>query len=174
MLQLTCSMLTNRERQMMLNFFKRFFKQAPDVVKPIITTKMFFDGDQISGAIGKAIIKPQPNTSYIWVAAGAVATILKSAPITVIKPIGIGKESTDMVIAMQAMKECIENANLKELYIVSSDGDMIEVLITLAAQFKTVKFIQLAPSTYKTSKKALEAIRNLPPTVKFTRFKLKK
>lgn len=151
----------------MLKFIKSLFGFTRDtgaekIIKDDPTASvMFFDGDNISSKDFKLFINMPHDKRYITVATTTTPNVVRKAGIQPINPLNIGKEASDMLIAMLAMEECCMNKNLKELYIVSTDGDMVELLATLAMKFNHIKFTLFSKVGKPMSAKAIQAMRNI-------------
>ena len=150
----------------MLKFIKSLFgftraTRAEKIIKDDPTASvMFFDGDNISSKDFKLFINMPHDKRYITVAT-TTPNVVRKAGIQPINPLNIGKEASDMLIAMLAMEECCMNKNLKELYIVSTDGDMVELLATLAMKFNHIKFTLFSKVGKPMSTNAVQAMRNI-------------
>ena len=124
------------------NMFKKlieFFTKPKPKQEEILVV---FDGDQVSVKLYKRFYdKKTTNIKHIWV--HARDTVPKGLPVDqteVKKAFKFGKESVDKLIAITVTKECALNRNMKEVHIVSGDGDMVDVCATLATEYAHVKF----------------------------------
>jgi hypothetical protein len=59
------------------------------------------------------------------------------------------------------MEECCTNKDLRDLFIVSTDGDMVELLATLAVKFPKIKFTLFSRYGKPMSTKALSAMQHI-------------
>ncbi len=90
---------------------------------------------------------------------------IRNLGIASVVPPNVGKEAVDMFIAMDAMYRCTCQ-DVKEVHIVSSDGDTLEILLNLSSYFKKTNFYWLHPhSNVPTSKIAMKSAKNLPQNV---------
>jgi hypothetical protein len=150
-----------------LNFFR---KPAPIISRD--QTHIFVDGDQIGKSDHARLYRKTENVKWFWVSGTPTPKFL-DPEVNYFKSKSIAKESVDCLIAMMAIKECIENQRLKKLVIVSGDGDFIEILLTMSDMYPHINFVWLRPSkaNTKTSIKALDALKNLPKNVQHFRLK---
>lgn len=158
------------------DFFNAIAIATPDVVNTceIIT---IFDGDNVSKygpATTKYVAESNSHDRHVWVTVSTIPKSIQSNDrIEKIRPVNIAKEAADMHIAMMSVYECSTNKNIKELRIVSSDGDMVQTMVSLAEMFPSVKFSHLIPPNSQTSDRAKDAIRlNEISNVNFDKFNI--
>lgn len=129
---------------------------------------VFFDGDSVNVKLFSDLAsKIPPSTKYWWVmtAGASMPKKVKASSATIEASPNIGKESVDMLLAMLAMQHCCVNSSLKEVHIISSDGDTLEILLNLASRFENIKFFWGYPNSSPRSKKSIVASVNLPANV---------
>lgn len=129
---------------------------------------VFFDGDSVNVKLFSDLASKIPiNAKFWWVmtAGASMPKKVKASGATIEASPNIGKESVDMLLAMLAMQQCCTNCSLKEVHIISSDGDTLEILLNLASRFEKIKFFWGYPNSSPRSKKSTVASVNLPANI---------
>jgi hypothetical protein len=154
--------------------FKKYFRSFFNGFKPGII--VFFDGDSVNmTSFVKLAQKISSEIKYVWVntEGASLPKKVKSNGCEVVSSPNIGKESVDMLIAMLAMQECCNNKSLRELHIVSSDGDTLEILINLAVRFPSVSFFWIYLNDKPRSQKSILAGKNKPSNIHINKMSCK-
>jgi uncharacterized LabA/DUF88 family protein len=129
---------------------------------------VFFDGDSVNvTSFMKLSQKISAKIKYIWVTpeGSSIPKKVRSHGCDIVLSPNIGKESVDMLIAMLAMQECCANSQLKEIHIVSSDGDTLEILLNLASRFTGVNFFWTYLNDKPRSQKSINAGKTIPKNI---------
>lgn len=151
----------------MFNFLK-FWKSSKKNPK---TIAVFFDGDQITSKILKQFLdKRQSSIRYVWIQSGKNKPRLLDSQIEYCQAPSFGKEATDMMLSILITKYCCENPDLREVHVVSGDGDMINMTSMLAGIFHHITFYVLHPSTRELKRGTKEYLATVPHNCKFVKF----
>ncbi len=119
-----------------LKFIRSFI--SPNEIKFMV----IFDGDQVSSKVFKRFMAvKREDTRYLWVQSNQniPKAVLANKIEYVIAP-RFGKESADSVIAIMASAESGTNKKLREVHVVSGDGDTIDMCVNLAYVYPDVTF----------------------------------
>ena len=129
---------------------------------PSISELVIFDGDQTPPDTFTRLYRPnQAHCKYIWVTVTTIPRVVKHTSVEVIKPSSVGKEATDTQIALSVFNSLTTTPNITKVFIVSSDGDFIDVIINLSRYFPTIKFVLVDDQKHPTSKASGIARRTL-------------
>lgn len=161
----------------MLNKLLSFFvSPKPVPAQPAEGRKNYlviFDGDQIGTPIASKILgKHREDTKYIWIQTkDEIPNKLKKHLGSIELRIApkVGKESADTLVALLACKEACTNPDIKEIHIMSGDGDIVDMCMSLSTMFPAIMFFAAHPSTRAIKKVVREAIKKLPSNCKFVR-----
>jgi len=129
---------------------------------------VFFDGDSVNVKLFSDLASKIPQNAKFWWVMTAGASMpkkVKASGATIEASPNIGKESVDMLLAMLAMQQCCANSSLKEVHVISSDGDTLEILLNLARRFENINFFWGYPNSSPRSKKSTIASVNLPANI---------
>jgi hypothetical protein len=146
----------------MFDFIKSLFQQRTEIF-------VCFDGDQTSAEFVKSVLaNRKQNIKYLLIHShlhapkklAALGIEMKIAP-------KFGKESTDNMIAVNVTMECCTNKHLREVHIVSGDGDTIDMCYTLAKEFPNIKFFYNHLGSRKLKKGIGAFVANGPCNLKF-------
>jgi hypothetical protein len=149
-----------------LKGLRRHPKEISDPKRVVV----IFDGDQ-SGPHVNRIAVTLPNVEYFWVQ-NSRATIpkrLKNLGVKIIRPSDLGKESVDTYIAMKTVQECMSSDPPAHVYIVSRDGDFIDVILNAAHMFTTIHFTLMIKRDSGSTRKHTKV--NLPKNAKVLFFR---
>lgn len=140
----------------MLSWFKGLFKKPPK--PPPRRVVVIFDGDQPGTHFTKLFNKEIAHVEYFWVQNKRASTpkSVKKSGVKIIRPSDLGKESVDTFIAMKVVDVCKGVPPPNHVYIVSRDGDFIDVVHNAAVWFKNVKFtLMIQRQGNRNTKKAI-------------------
>jgi hypothetical protein len=152
----------NRIKQYINKFTVRTASTAPSISELVI-----FDGDQTPpDTFTRLYRQNQAHCKYIWVTVTTIPRVVKHTSVEVIKPSSVGKEATDTQIALSVFNSLTTTPNITKVFIVSSDGDFIDVIINLSRYFPAIKFVLVDDQRHPTSKASQIARRSL--SLRFT------
>lgn len=132
-----------------------------------ITEYVIFDGDQTNDKTLISLLTDSKSTKFVWVQVGTTLSKKLSqnlGRVEVIRPSSVGKEATDTQIAISIVDALHTIKTLKTVFIVSSDGDFIDVVTNVSKIFPDKKFVLVDNQTRQTSKSAISALRTLNTT----------
>lgn len=136
-----------------------------------LTTKkpeflVIFDGDQVGVKNYRKFMNVKTDRiKHIWVQCHKTIpkVITKSEAEIRVAP-NFGKESTDNLMYLLASAEATQNKALREVHIVSADGDMIDMSINLAQMHPNVTFYTIHIGNRPLKKGALKYARLHAPS----------
>jgi uncharacterized LabA/DUF88 family protein len=152
-----------------MNFKKWLIDTILQIKSVPITEYVIFDGDQTSDKTFLMLLTTSKSTKFVWVQVGTILSkIMKlycdDERVELIQPSSVGKEATDTQIAISIVDALHTIKTLHTVYIVSSDGDFIDVIVNISKLFPTKKFVLVNNQQHKSSKSATRALRNLNTT----------
>jgi hypothetical protein len=130
-----------------------------------ITEIVIFDGDQATKTDFLRFYKENPSTEYVWVQnSNALPKFLRNRVVGGIVAPSFGKESVDKLIAMMLVDFCHRYQNLQSVFIISADGDFVDILETLGIMFPMKRFTQLVNTSRPLRKNLRETCARLRGT----------
>lgn len=144
-------------------------KQHPVVVKPSATEYVVFDGDNTNVKTFQTLYRETlSKVDYHWVHRGnAIPNVVRESQAQFSTPPYSGKEAVDTFIAMDIIDKCHTNKHLQKVYIVSNDGDFVDVIYNASVMFPKVRFVQLvnkdrcSPAS-RTRSKSIKLLKRKP------------
>lgn len=151
------------------SWFNKLFPSKPIVldilpIQSLLKELVIFDGDQTNNETLKLLYTKKDSIKFVWVQVGKLipkAIKKHSIDIQLIIPSAIGKESTDTQIAITIVDTLHKNPSIKKVFIVSSDGDFLDIMLSLSNIFPHVVFVLANNQIRVTSKAAQYASRTL-------------
>jgi hypothetical protein len=130
------------------------------------TELVFFDGDQVTKAELNQFYRKHTSVEYHWIQVGSVfPRILPKHNLHFHHAPSTGKEATDTKITVMLTHLCSKyKSTLKSVYVVSADGDFVDVLETVGGIFPTIQFAQMINTTRRTNKRVKPTARRLAGT----------
>ncbi len=149
------------------NFFKPTVKEVAQKPQYLVV----FDGDQVSSKVLKQFKTAKTdNIQHIWVQSSKLkAKALDDMDVRIAPK--FGKESADTLIALIACAEAFTNTNLKEIHIVSGDGDTLDMCVSLAVQCPHIDFYTVHIGTRQLKKETRSFLKHVPSNCKFVTIK---
>lgn len=132
-----------------------------------VTEYVIFDGDQTGDKTLMSLLTDSTHTKFVWVQIASIVSKKLTANlhrIELIQPSNVGKEATDTQIAISIVDALHKIKTLHTVYIVSSDGDFIDVVTNISKLFTTKKFVLVDNQSHRTSKTASRVLRTLNTT----------
>ena len=143
---------------------KSFFSVAK---KPEIL--VVFDGDQVSGSLYKKFLTAKnDNIKHVWVQSGSNKPkhLVKADTSFHVAP-KLGKESADTLMAVLIGVELHNNNKIREVHVVSADGDTLDMCVSLAYEYNRINFFHLHSNTRPVKKGVRSFVKYLPDNCKF-------
>lgn len=151
----------------MFKTLKEFFSKKQKTVSPEIL--VIFDGDQVSVKLYKKFYERKTDAiKHIWAHGRDITP--KGLPLDKLEvktAYRFGKESTDKLVGIIIAKECAKNSSIKEVHVVSGDGDTIDTCATLALEFGHVKFTSVHINTRVKKRGINEFLKRVPTNCNF-------
>lgn len=150
-----------------MNIKKRLIETVLRIKTVPITEYVIFDGDQTANKTLMSLMTNSASTKFVWVQVGSLIPKALTANIhriELIQPSNVGKEATDTQIAISIVDALHKIKTLHTVYIVSSDGDFIDVVTNISKLFPTKKFVLVDSQSHRTSKAASRVLRTLNTT----------
>lgn len=149
---------------------------------PIVREYVVFDGDNATVKAFQALYQQLfSHVEYKWVHRGTVIpnSIKQASHTQVVTPPHSGKEAVDLYIAMDIINKCHLNPHVRKVYVVSNDGDFVDVIYNASVMFPKVQFTQLVNKSAKSpasrsQSKSLRLLKRTPtPNMTIVNFKPK-
>lgn len=148
-----------------INTIKNFFTTKPKQPKILVV----FDGDQVSGSLYKKFADVKnDNIKHVWVQSGSIKPkhLGKSDVSFHVAP-KLGKESADTLMAVLIGVELHNNNKIREVHVVSADGDTLDMCVSLAYEYNRINFFHLHSNTRPVKKAIRSFVKYLPDNCKF-------
>lgn len=130
------------------------------------TDLVLFDGDQVRKAEFAKLYRESSSTEYHWIQVSThFPKNVEKTGIQMHRAPSTGKESTDTKLTVMLVDLCHQYAaTLKRVYVVSADGDFVDVLETTGQLFPVVKFAQVINKSRVVNKNVKATARRLNGT----------